>query len=88
MRRISFYMKIIAEIINELGGDEAHAITLCPGKLAYVRGVRAVEDLTPTKVVLVCGKKVITAEGEGLFAENYFQGDMVIKGDIKRVSVE
>lgn len=86
--RISFYMKLIAEILKELGADEDKAFTVCPNKLAYFKNVKAVGDLTEEKIVIVCGKKIITVEGEDLFAAEYFQGDMLIKGNVKKVTIE
>lgn len=59
-----------------------------PGRLAYLRGVKAVEELTPEKIILVSGKNTVVCEGENLLAREYFQGDMVIKGNVKKVSVE
>ena len=75
-------MKLISKIISELGGDEAHAITLCPKELAYVC------ELTEEKIVLMCGKNCITVEGENLSADEYFQGDFIVRGVVSRVSVE
>lgn len=87
-RRIFFYMDLIEKIISELGADEAHAVTICPGRLAYFRGVKAVEELTPEKIILVSGKNTVVCEGENLLVREYFQGDIVIKGNVKKVSVE
>ncbi len=81
-------MKLISKIISELGGDEAHAITLCPKGLAYFRGVKSVCELTEEKIVLMCGKNCITVEGENLSADEYFQGDFIVRGVVSRVSVE
>ena len=86
--RISFYMKLISKIIEELGGDTSHAFTVCPGKLAHFCGVKSVSELTPEKVVLVCGKKIITCEGKNLTAAEYFQGDMTVSGNITGISIE
>ena len=46
------------------------------------------EELSEERVVLLCGRRVITAEGAGLSVGEYFCGDMIIKGDIKRLTVE
>lgn len=86
--RISFYMKLISKIIEELGGDEAHAFTVCPGQLAHFRGVKSVSELTAEKIVLICGKKIITCEGKNLTAAEYFQGDMTVSGNITGISIE
>lgn len=86
--RISFYMKLISKIIEELGGDEAHAFTVCPGQLAHFRGVKSVSELTAEKIVLICGKKIITCEGKNLTAAEYFQGDMTVSGNITGINIE
>lgn len=81
-------MNLIKKIISELGGDEAHAITICPKKIAYFRGVKSVAELSSDKIVLISGKNIITIEGERLSADEYFQGDFAVKGSIERVSIE
>lgn len=86
--RISFYMKLISKIIEELGGDNGHAFTVCPGQLAHFRGVKSVSELTAEKIVLICGKKIITCEGKNLTAAEYFQGDMTVSGNITGISIE
>lgn len=86
--RISFYMELISKIIEELGGDEAHAFTVCPGQLAHFRGVKSVSELTAEKIVLICGKKIITCEGKNLTAAEYFQGDMTVSGNITGINIE
>lgn len=85
---ISFYMKLIAQILKELGAEEGRSVTLCPGKLAYFCGVTAVAELTPERAVFCCGKITVAAEGENLAVESYFHGDVVLRGNILRVSVE
>ena len=81
-------MNLITQLLSELGADNMRAFTVCPGQLGYFRGVKAVAELTPQKIALICSKYTITAEGEGLFCAEYFGGDIVIRGNIKRVSVE
>ena len=81
-------MKLVEQILNELGAEDRDAFTVCPGKAAYFCNVKAVEELSEEKVVLLCGRRVITAEGAGLSVGEYFCGDMIIKGDIKRLTVE
>ncbi len=81
-------MKLIKKIIAELGGDEAHAVTVCPGKLAYLRGVKAVDTFTPEKIAVVSGKNLVTVEGRGLAVAEYFEGDMTIEGAVERVCFE
>ena len=81
-------MNLITQLLSELGADNLRSFTVCPGRLGYFRGVKTVAELSPQKISLVCAKYTVTAEGEGLACAEYFEGDVVIRGDIKRVSVE
>lgn len=81
-------MNIISQLLKEFGADEAHSFTVCPKKLAHFGGVKSVSELTPQKIVLYSGKNIITCEGENLSAAEYFQGDMTISGEIKRIIIE
>lgn len=81
-------MELISKIIAVLGGDEAHSVTVCPGRLAYFRGVKGVLEFSSQKIVLSSGKIVLSCEGEGLCVGKYFQGDLVITGNVLRVCVQ
>ncbi len=81
-------MKLVEQIINELGAEGGNSFTVCPGRLAYFKGVKAVEELSSEKVVLVCGRFIVTVDGENLSVGEYFQGDMIINGNIRAVSTE
>ncbi len=81
-------MKLIAQVLRELGAEESRAVTFCPGRLAYFRGVTSVAELSPGRAVFACGKLTLAAEGEGLCVESFFQGDVVLRGNIRRLSVE
>ena len=81
-------MKLVEQIINELGAEGGNSFTFCSGRLAYFKGVKAVEELSSEKVVLVCGRFIVTVDGENLSVGEYFQGDMIINGNIRAVSTE
>ena len=46
------------------------------------------EQLSSEKVELVCGRFIVTVDGENLSVGEYFQGDMIINGNIRAVSTE
>ncbi len=81
-------MNLISQLLEELGADEARAVTVCPGVCAFLRGVKAVAELTPEKIVLACRGGTLTVEGDKLRVAEYFQGDMIIRGSVKRVCFE
>lgn len=86
--RISFYMKLIAEIIDEFGGEYKNSFTVCPGRLAYFKNVRAVAELSPEKITLVCGGYTVDVNGAGLTVREYYRGDMAVEGDVFGVAVQ
>lgn len=81
-------MKLIAQILKELGAEEGRAVTLCPGRLAYFRGVTAVLELGEEEVELACGKVKMSAFGQKLCIESFFQGDLILRGNVMGVKVE
>lgn len=85
--RISFYMKLIAQIIDELGGEYKNSFTVCPGRLAYFKNVRAVAELSPEAITLSCGCYTVAVSGAGLTVREYYRGDMVVEGDISGIAV-
>lgn len=81
-------MKLIKEILEELGADDGRAFTVIPSSGAYFKSVLSVNEYAPEKVVLVLKKLVITAEGEGLEIDKFFERDIFIKGDIKVIKID
>ena len=65
-RRISFYMKLIAQLLKELGAEEGRAVTVCPGRLAYFRGVTAVLELTEELRCFPAGSSCSRRRAKGL----------------------
>ncbi|MCD7728410.1 MAG: YabP/YqfC family sporulation protein [Clostridia bacterium] len=81
-------MNLILQLIKEMGADTANAITLCMGECAYFKCVKGVALLSSQKITVVCNKKLISVTGENLTVAEYFQGDILIKGDIYGVQIE
>ncbi len=81
-------MKLLQQLLNEMGADSLKSFTVVPGFGGYFRSVKSVLDYSPTKIVLRLGGNAVTAEGENLTIDSYFQGDILIKGMIKVVTVE
>lgn len=81
-------MKLLEQILNELGADEMKSITLVPGSCCYLKSVRTITDFSDAKIVLQCGKNRVTVEGEGLTVGKFFEGDLLVEGGVKAVKVD
>lgn len=81
-------MKLLEQIMCELGGDTLKAFTVVPGFGGYFRCVKSVAEYSPDKIILVLYKTAVTLEGEKLEIGKYFEQDIFIKGDIKAVRID
>lgn len=81
-------MKLLQQILNELGADTLKSITVIPDFGGYFQSVKGVFEFSPTRIVLQISKKRVTVEGEGLKVGEYFEGDILIKGKIEGVKIE
>ncbi len=81
-------MKLIGQILNELGADGLNGIVLYPGACCYVKSVKSVSDFSPKKIVLRAGGKSVSIEGENMQIGEYFEGDILIKGGVMAVRIE
>ena len=81
-------MKLIEQILNELGADTLKSITLVPNVCCYLKSVKAVISFSPQCIVLKVGKKMVKLEGEEMIVGEYFEGDILIKGDVRSLIIE
>lgn len=81
-------MKLLEQILCELGGDTLKAFTVIPDFGGYFRSVRGVAEYSPEKIILSLRKKVLTIEGEKLEICKYFEQDVFISGDIREVKID
>ena len=81
-------MKLLQQILSELGADTRKSMTVVPDFGGYFQGVKGIAQFTPTMIVLELNKGSITLEGEGLKVGEYFEGDIFIKGRIGVVKIE
>ena len=81
-------MKLVEQILKELGADGLNAITLVPGECCYVKNVKTVVEFSPQTIVVRSGKKSVTVEGENMLVGEYFECDLLIKGDVRAVRIE
>ena len=70
-------MKLLEQVLNELGADTVKAFTVVPSFGGYFKSVKSVAEYTPEKITLVLKKTVLTIEQ-----------DIFVKGDIKAVKID
>ena len=81
-------MKLLEQVLNELGADTVKAFTVVTSFGGYFKSVKSVAEYTPEKITLVLKKTVLTIEGENLAIGRYFEQDIFVKGDIKAVKID
>ncbi len=74
--------------MSEMGADTLKSFTVAPSFGGYFRSVKTVAEFSSRKAVLVLRCGTIEIEGEKLEVAKYFEGDVVIKGEIKVIKVE
>lgn len=80
-------MKLLEQILHELGADTLKSITLVPGSCCYLKSVKQIVYFSPERIVLSLGKTQAEVEGEGLEVGQYFEGDVLICGNVRGVKV-
>ena len=81
-------MKLLEQIIGELGGDTLKSFTVVPSFGGYFRSIKSIAEYSDVKIVLLQKKSVITVEGSGREGGKYFEEDVFIKGSITGVAIE
>ena len=81
-------MKLLNEILSELGADTRKSLTVVPDFGGYFQNVKGISEFTPVRIVLELNRGTVTVEGENLKVGEYFQGDVFIKGRIGVVKIE
>jgi hypothetical protein len=81
-------MKLLQQILDEAGADTSKAFTVIPSFGAYFKCVKCVVDYSPQKVVLSLHKITLTVTGENLTIGKFFEGDLLIFGDVRGTQIE
>lgn len=81
-------MKLLEQILNEMGADTLKSITLIPNSCCYLKSVKSVVDFSPERMVLAVGRKRVTLEGENMLLGEFFEGDLVVKGEIRVIKID
>ena len=85
---IGYFMKLLEQIMDELGADTLKSFSIVPSFGGYFRSVKSIAEYSPEKMVLLQKKTSIVLEGENLQVGKYFEEDIFIKGNIKVIKVE
>ena len=81
-------MKLLEQIMQELGGDTLKAFTVVPRFGGYFRSIKSIAEYSPQKIVLRLKKFDITLSGEDMQVGKYFEEDIFIKGNIKGIQID
>lgn len=81
-------MKLLDQIIKEMGGDTLKSFTVVPCFGGYFRSIRSISEYSPQKIVLRLKKFCIILTGEDMQIGKYFQEDIFIKGNIKGIQID
>ncbi len=81
-------MKLLEQLLKELGADPSYGITLVPRQCCYVKNVKSVDYFSSEEVRLSCGGLRLTVEGKNMRVGQYFEGDLMLKGDVTGVRIE
>lgn len=81
-------MKLLEQILSELGADTLKSFSVVPGFGGYFRSIKNVIEYSSEKIVLALKKNRITVEGTCLTLGKYFEEDLLIKGNISGVKID
>ena len=81
-------MKLLEQILSELGADTLKSFSIIPDFGGYFRSVKGVAEYSQEKIVLSLKKSRITVVGENLTLGKYFEEDLLIKGKISGVQID
>lgn len=81
-------MKLLDQILSELGADTLKSFSIIPDFGGYFRSIKGVAEYSSEKVVLVLKKSRITVVGENLTLGKYFEEDLLINGKISGVQID
>lgn len=81
-------MKLLEQILGELGADTLKAFTVVPKFGGYFRSIKAVKELSSEKIILALKRGEVTLTGDKLEIGSYFEEDIFIKGDIRNIEIE
>lgn len=81
-------MKLLEQILSELGADTLKSFSIVPDFGGYFRSVKGVAEYSSEKVVLSLKKNRITVVGENLTLGKYFEEDLLINGKIAGVQID
>ena len=81
-------MKLLEQILSELGADTLKSFSIIPDFGGYFRSVKGVVEYSSERILLALKKNKITVTGENLTLGKYFEEDLLIKGKISGVQID
>jgi hypothetical protein len=81
-------MRLYEEIFKNADGAALARCVVVPDGGGYFEGVKAVEDFSPTRIVICFRKDRVILEGEDLIIKKYYDGDLHVIGEILSLQVD
>lgn len=85
---IKYFMKLLEQILQEIGGDTLKSFSVIPTFGGYFRSIKVISEFSPEKIVLALKRDKIVLKGENMQIGKYFEDDVFIKGNIKVIEIE
>lgn len=81
-------MKLLEQILGELGADTLKSVTVVPAVCCYIRSVKSITGFSEEEITVTQRGGTIVVEGVNLSVGEYFEGDILIKGDVRGIKIE
>ncbi len=81
-------MKLLMQLLREAGADTDKAFTIVPLFGGYFKAVKRVEEYSPDRLALCIADGRLTVTGKALKIDKYSEQDLVLRGEIRGVSLE
>ncbi len=81
-------MKLLEQLLAEYGADVTKSITLVPGFCCFICGVKTITSFSPENITVAAGKLKVTVLGAGMEVGSYFEGDLMVKGDVRGITID
>lgn len=84
---MGFIENIRESLATSLGGEPRFRACIMGEYAAYFENVSGIKQFSNQEIIFYVKKGEICVSGENLYVKKFYQGDLVISGEIKKVEV-
>ncbi len=84
---MGFIENIKESLVSGLGGEPTYRACIMGEYSAYFENVSGIKEFSEHEIIVYIKKGEIKISGEKLYVKSFYQGDLVVLGQIKRVEV-